>query len=698
MSATTWIQQLADRPVTSPEAELERGHGGSLGPCPCCAATRRGHEDRRGPLGTTPDGRGWRCWAEGCGAEGDFADLMSYRIFNRRVRDLGAEQLRELREEAARRGLVADADPHGMMSPGTAFAASAGPTGAVSALLAGVVAENPTSPDDAEITFASQGHAPSPFRWRDGLPAGARDALHNDPDAAPVLEYLRRGRGLSDRVIEHYGLGALLLRRGGRVVERWLAIPLPHQDPVNVKFRRVPGPCLYCSPDGLADGPGCAECATKKVPGGTGRVPQHPKYRVCGGRPMPLYGTLSDPTQPAIVVGGELDVVALDDLGWRVNVVSGTTGEKAGWPDAWLDRLEPHPAILVGLDTDAAGDEGATALAEKLGRHKCSRVRWPAPHKDAGACLLAQVPVIDVLGALEAGESMTQLTITGPTSFAQQIEDLIKNPMRLRGLQCGVPGINEALGGLLPGLYVFTGESGHGKTSVVTWLAWDLARLGTPCLLTSFEQTPIGTVQKLLRMEIGGDFSLPHVTEADRLAALHLMQARGVWIVNRYGDVTYEQIREAARYARRRRGCRVVMIDHLDYIVRNRARGEDEREAKERVVRDLAVLGTDEDIIFFLIVHPNNMANANGRKVQLADCKGASAIRQEARAGVVVERLDPTPARPFPAALLTFEKVRNEFGVPGSRRLLAFDNLSSHLAAKWEDTPSGRAGHRVVVP
>jgi phage/plasmid primase-like uncharacterized protein len=47
--------------------------GRAVRPCPACGAVRRGRSDRRAPCGTTPDGRGWRCFV--CGAKGDAVTL-----------------------------------------------------------------------------------------------------------------------------------------------------------------------------------------------------------------------------------------------------------------------------------------------------------------------------------------------------------------------------------------------------------------------------------------------------------------------------------------------------------------------------------------------------------------------------------------------------------------------------------------------
>ena len=669
----SWISQIADHDIRKHYASvgLKSMRGHSYGPCPACGSDARGSSDKRGPIGLTKDGHGWTCHGAGCNGAGDLADLLAWKQSGARVRELTQPQMQSLRREASSLGLCDSHSGHGVVNPISLVKRSRG------------IIEEPTRPPVAPPSKGGGGH----FRWRETLPVGALEALWSDPDAQPVLDYLFNERKFSEETIKRWGLGAMLIKKNGEVVERWLTIPLVDGSgtPVNVRFRRLPGTCLYCS------GSGCSECKD------TGLVQMKPKYRVCAGRPLPLFGiqNLTAKDSPVIITEGELDVLALDEYGWPVNVVSGTAGGTAEWPDAWLDPMEDFSSFILALDDDDVGNKGAEKLAQTLGRWRCSRAILS--RKDAGQCLTDSVAFSDIRDAIEGAEGMMSLSLARPTQYGDEIETLIQNPTKLIGLQTSIPSVNTAWGGLTAGLYVFTGETGEGKTTFTTWLCWDLlSSAATPIVLTSFEQRPIGTVQKLLRMELGSDFTKRSPTE--RRDALDRLDNKGVKIVDKYGDVTDDEIIDAIRYARRRRGCRIAMLDHLDFMVRHRRPGEDERSAKERVVRTLATVGVEDDIIIILICHPNNLSRVQQRRVEIGDLKGASAIRQDCHGAIVVEKLPPSNNRPFPAAMLYFDKIRSEFGQAGCKRLLAFDPLSCRSAARWEDTPAGQAGKRVVVP
>ena len=92
------------------------------------------------------------------------------------------------------------------------------------------------------------------------------------------------------------------------------------------------------------------------------------------------------------------------------------------------------------------------------------------------------------------------------------------------------------------------------------------------------------------------------------------------------------------------------------------------------------------------------MSVAQQRRVKVSDLKGASAVRQDAHVGVVVERQEITNENPHPRTTLWFDKVRSEFGANGSHCTLAFDPVACAYADTWEETPAGLRGARIIVP
>lgn len=554
-----------------------------------------------------------------------------------------------------------------------------------------------TTAGDTRVAAPPQMSRPFPrVEWSDNLCSDLAAALWVDPAAGGARDYLTRprgpddpeARGLSDATCRAAGLGWLAARDGsGRVVEQWVAVPLRdgRGQPVNVKFRPVPGPCLACSPSRGVDGPGCERCAPPGEPG-AGRVQAKPKYRVLPSRALPLYGAdglTPDRDRPVVVVEGELDVLAMRDLGFAGHVVSGTKGA-GSFDEQWLDLLEPYRQFVLAYDADDAGDKGARTLSTKLGAERCVRARLP--RKDAGDCVAEGIDPAAVALAIREAAPLDGARVVRAGHYAAEIEAAISEPERLVGIPTGSAKLDRCLGGDRPGLTVVTADSGAGKTTFTTWQMFERARMGIPTLVTAFEQSPRRLVEKLLRMQLGCDFT--RASAAERQAALAAIDAMPLYVVAHQGRIAYDDLVATLRYAARRLDVRVAMVDHLGYVQDQDAR--DERRDIERIVQGLALLSDAQlGMSIWLVAHPTGQNVAQQRRVTMGDLKGASAIKQEAFNVLVLERNPLSPSRPHPSVTVHADKVRAEFGSAGSSCWLAFDTESCLYADEWRATPQG---------
>lgn len=663
----SWIEEVVDSLPVKQAAQIvgmTLARGNSARPCPVCKAEKRGSDDTRGPIGFRNDQRGWTCHA--CNESGDTTELLAIGWFGSRVRQLSAEDRKRLKSKCMDNGWCT----------GERRTMNARP-------------KKSEKRKWAVRQFAKQDYKPpepppeggkGPFAWSRDLPKTCQDALWAD-DGAPVLAYLQ-GRGFDIETIEHWNLGALIVKDDdGKIVEQYVAIPVPRADGVvvNMRFRSVPGTCLRCS------GSGCPKPRNRRPTCKDGQVLK--VYLRCPGAPSTLFGVHqleADKNSNIVLVEGELDVMSMWQYGVQSNVVSGTAGAGT-WAEEWLDQIEPYQHYLIAYDNDKQGEEGAQKVAQALGQNRCSRVTLPA--NDAAQCLEDCVSQAAIYKALDQSAPMMDVKLVKVDSYADQIEHMIANPDELRGLTTGSAKLDEGIGGWRPGLVVVTGDTAAGKTSFTTWCKREQALRGVPCLGTSFEQRPIGTVQKLLRQELGTDFTLK--TEQERRAALARLGRLPLYMLDHYGELDADACLEAIDYAVRRRGVRVAIVDHLGFLVRG---AEDERKAIEAAVREYALAAVNWGITIILICHPNNLSVVQQRRVRLSDLKGASAIRQDAHVGLVIERLQPGKAVKHPASAVHVDKCRSEFGMQGSRLVMYYDPEATVYADQWEQTPMGRAG------
>ncbi len=617
---------------------------GSLAPCFLCGEERRGSGDARGPIGAKRNGQRWHCWR--CNEGGDLLDLVSAKLLGKSSRGISSEEWAKIRAYCSSQGWCEPGrDAPDLSESPILRRGSPSPSGG-----GGLRRSSAGEPQEPRGRL-------SPFEWSRDLADRCERALWTE-EGARVLSYLREGRGFSEATIRAFGLGALVLGPG----EAWATIPLRDEKgaPVNVRFRRLP---------------------SDEAKG--------PKYRVCAGRPLPLFSADRLGEEDPIVCEGEFDVIALHEYGWTESVVSGTGGAGT-WREEWLDLLEPFGSILLCYDDDSAGDSGAEALSEKLGAYRCSRVRLP--RNDAGSCLAEGLDRESLARAFEEAAPMLGIDLAGVGEFAEDIERIAENPEELVGRPTGSEKLDEAIGGLRPGLIVLSGETGQGKTTFATWLLAQQARMGVPTLLTSMEQSPVGTVQKLLRGQIGGDFLA--VDKPERQKAMEALDRLPLHILRHRGNIGRSELLDSIRFGVRRRGVRNVLIDHLGFVVNPDA--DDERKEIESIVRELSIFAEHEGVSVVLICHPSNMHVAQKRRVSLADLKGASAIRQDAHEVWIVEAAKPTKQRVYPASWVHFDKVRSDYGASGASVLLAFDPLATTYADSWNETPSGQRGVTLV--
>jgi KaiC/GvpD/RAD55 family RecA-like ATPase len=664
-----WISDFKDENTAYAVAlrlGAERGTNQSFGPCPSCGADRRGSSDARKPCTTDREGQGWHCWA--CSTKGDALDILAWDTLKQPSKGISGDDWEQLRQKAVQLGMIRDQgnDPTDRKPA---------PIRSARSLLTKPAAPPPDPP-------APKGR----FAWHPELAKRCSDALWGAHEwAGRARNYLRAARCLSEEAIKSFGLGLYVDEQGNPVLSDagrpYVTIPLHDKDGkcVNVRFRSigVAGTCEHCSSN-----TGCKKCR---------------EYRVCQGRPLPLFGAnrlTGDPANPVLITEGEFDVIAMWDYGFQVNVVSGTGGAGT-WLEDWLDLLEPYHSLISLYDPDESGEKGWKAASAKLGTYRCSRATLPG--KDPNECLFQKVPVEVIERAIQQAKPEHGINFRTVDSFQSDLETLIEHPELLRGRPTGSVKLDSLIGGWRPGIEVITGESGHGKTTITTWMLYEQAKAGVGVALTSFEQQSIGTVQKLLRMEVGQDFT--RVSREERQDAMARVGSLPLYILDHYGQITAEKMIETMRYAKRRLGVTMFLVDHLGFLIDPDTK--DERLAIQAVMRTLAIFAKNESVTIFLIVHPGNTnPEQSGRysRVGMRNLKGASAIRQDADDVLVVVREPANTTkgqrckREWPQARIYGDKIRSEFGITGNDVALAFDPGSCICADSWDLTPAGKNG------
>jgi len=178
---------------------------------------------------------------------------------------------------------------------------------------------------------------------------------------------------------------------------------------------------------------------------------------------------------------------------------------------------------------------------------------------------------------------------------------------------------NEALnGGFQDGeLVVVSGISGQGKTSFAQTLTFNLTKQGIPCLWFSYEDTLEHLHNKFVNMGI-----------EDHYIAYHPKKIH----TGRLDWISYK-IREAyIKYA-----CKVVFIDHIDFLVPLETKGKENREEYlKKIAIDLKSLAVELKCVVVVMAHLKKLED--GKEPDLQDIGYSAGIYQNANTVFMVYR------------------------------------------------------------
>jgi twinkle protein len=288
-----------------------------------------------------------------------------------------------------------------------------------------------------------------------------------------------------------------------------------------------------------------------------------------GAKPTPtesgceaiLFGWQAIPpnAREVVITEGEIDALSWAAYGWPALSVpfGGGGGAKQKWIESEYDRLERFERIYLALDMDGPGDEAAVEIANRLGHHRCLRVRMP--RKDGNACLLEGVPQADIDRAIADATWFEVAGLRLPTDFTDKVTTLF---WPREGERVGYRTPYGKLGDKLlfrPGeLTAWTGDTGAGKTQVVSDCCTDWIKQGARICLSSLEMHPAFTLKRMCKQIIGTD----RPTEAAIKAALEWASS-GLLVYELTGKQKLDALLEIFDYARSRYGCDVFVIDSL---------------------------------------------------------------------------------------------------------------------------------------
>jgi len=328
-----------------------------------------------------------------------------------------------------------------------------------------------------------------------------------------------------------------------------------------------------------------------------------------------------DPTQPLIIVEGEIDCLTVIEAG-LTNVVSVPGGapikvadgkvlpsEDKKFAFVWNARevIDQVPSVILATDQDGPGQALAEELARRIGKEKCRIAKFD--RKDLNEVLLDDDPTQDSKEKIkEIIDGATPYPISGlseANTYLDRLNDLFAKGTG-KGFSTGYQSL-DTIYTVAPGqLTVVTGYPSSGKSNFVDQLMVNLAtRDQWKFAVASFENQPEIHITRLMEIKTRKRFfdgrermDQPEMQDAFKWVDDHFL------FIDSAGEEpnTLDSILERARASVKRMGIRGMVIDPYNYI--DLPRDGTETEAISHMLTRVQKFCKANDVHVWFVAHP----------------------------------------------------------------------------------------------
>lgn len=327
-----------------------------------------------------------------------------------------------------------------------------------------------------------------------------------------------------------------------------------------------------------------------------------------------------------LIVEGEFDCMSAWQAGFK-NVISPASGKDSY--GVWLELLDTIPKVYISYDNDKPGKGASLSLAERVGTDKSFEVVYPGEIKDANEYFKIH-NAEEYKDLIRSARPFYKYKYQGVQDVIDSIREKKENILKLRCIPF-VEWEEDWLG-------VMSGVSNIGKTSVAMNVADELVTKGIPCLVLPIERG-IRTVGKRF-LQVRYNKTREELTEfSDNdwnkiipdIAELPLY----------FSMPTTPEVTETVIKAKRLFNTKVVIVDHLDLLVR-KSDPKNINVETSTVIQNFKSLGQEHGIIF-IVIHHIKKQEALGKvpkKPRIEDLKGSSSIYQDPEVVVMLSEPD----------------------------------------------------------
>ena len=327
-----------------------------------------------------------------------------------------------------------------------------------------------------------------------------------------------------------------------------------------------------------------------------------------------------------VITEGEFDAMAVhQETG--LPAISLPNGASS-LPIELLPDLERFQKIILWMDDDVAGQQGAEKVAKKVGSGRCVIIRSKSGQmdgpKDANEALLKGANFMQII---QDGDSFPHSNILDFADLKKEIYAELLEPVKLRGVQSiTIPTYNSILKGHRKGeLTVLTGGTGTGKTTLLSQLSLDFCKQGVRTLWGSFEIKNT-RLAKLMLSQFANKNLESSISEFEKYASA--FSELPLLFLRFQGSSLVDEVVDAMDYAVYANDVEHVVLDNLQFMLSGQARGFDKFDHQEHAIEVFRRFATQRNVHITLVIHPRK--EAEGSLLGVGSVFGSAKATQEA--------------------------------------------------------------------
>lgn len=357
-----------------------------------------------------------------------------------------------------------------------------------------------------------------------------------------------------------------------------------------------------------------------------------------GGKVLFGWQALPPSARTVVLCEGELKALAWWDYGFPAMSVpfGGGAKGKQDWIEFEFDRLSRFDLIYVAMDADDAGRQAAEAIVARLGVERCAVVNLPLPAEPGAKCINAcvrhGVSRAAVEGAVKAARPRDPEELRGASDYARDVAAMFEDTGPEVGIRTPWRKVGDSLV-FRPGeVTVIAGINGHGKSQAVGFMAGAAMADNWRVCVASLEFKVGAWLKRLVRQMAGRSDVTPRYAQK----IVEWLGDGRLWAFDAQGTADWKRMLDVFRYARRRYGVDLFVIDNLTGL----GIGEEDYQGQKALVLALSNFARDENCHVWL-VHHIRKSNSENDQPDKMDIKGAGAITDLASTVLTVWRNKP---------------------------------------------------------